>query len=113
MQIFWDRNIQLAEDIASDTFLVASETWSLKGIPENPEAWLYAVAKNKTRDYFKRNSIYDQKILPELKLEVEGRPFEEIDLSTENIEDSQLKMLFTICNPLPKRTNAIHLIVIN
>jgi RNA polymerase sigma-70 factor (ECF subfamily) len=102
-------NIQLAEDIASDTFLVASETWSLKGIPENPEAWLYAVAKSKTRDYFKRNSIYDQKILPELKLEVEGRPFEEIDLSTENIEDSQLKMLFTICNPLLSKEAQISL----
>lgn len=102
-------NIQLAEDIASDTFLVASETWSLKGIPENPEAWLYAVAKNKTRDYFKRNSVYDQKILPELKLDAEDRPFEEIDLSTENIEDSQLKMLFTICNPLLSKEAQISL----
>lgn len=57
-------NIQLAEDIASETFLVATETWSLKGIPEQPKAWLYAVAKNKTRDYFKRRKMFSNKIEP-------------------------------------------------
>ena len=30
--------IEIAEDIASDTFLTASETWGLKGIPANPSA---------------------------------------------------------------------------
>jgi len=97
---FGIQNIQLAEDIASDTFLVATETWSLKGIPDNPKAWLYAVAKNKTRDYFKRNSLYDQKILPELKRNTEEETIQAIDLSEGNIEDSKLRMLFTICNPV-------------
>ncbi len=103
------RNIQLAEDIASDTFLIASETWSLKGIPENPKAWLYSVAKNKAKDYFKRNSIYDQKIVPELKRNQVDHQIEDIDLSPENIEDSQLKMLFTICNPLLSKESQISL----
>lgn len=97
---FGIQNIQLAEDIASDTFLVASETWSLKGIPENPKAWLYSVAKNKTRDYFKRNSIYNQKVIPELSRDHNEGSNHEIDLSDENIEDSKLRMLFTICNPI-------------
>lgn len=92
-------NIQLAEDIASETFLTASETWSFKGIPENPKAWLYAVAKNKTKDYFKRNSTYNQTILPELKQTASNDFHTEIDLSEGNIEDSQLKMLFAICSP--------------
>jgi predicted RNA polymerase sigma factor len=33
-------NIELAEDIVSETFLVATETWSLHGVPENPKAWV-------------------------------------------------------------------------
>ena len=37
-------NIELAEDIVSDTFLKATETWGLKGIPDKPKAWLYQVA---------------------------------------------------------------------
>lgn len=102
-------NIELAEDLASETFLIASETWSLKGIPENPKAWLYAVAKNKTRDYFKRNSIYGQKILPELARDHPEMEFDEIDLSSANIEDSQLKMLFVICDPLLAKESQIAL----
>jgi len=35
-----------AEDIVSETFLSAAETWGMKGIPDNPVAWLYAVARN-------------------------------------------------------------------
>ncbi len=93
-------NIQLAEDIASETFLVAAETWSLKGIPENPKAWLYAVAKNKTRDFFKRKSIFIEKIKPTLSKKQELIDNMELDMSEENIKDSQLKMLFTVCNPI-------------
>ena len=36
-----------AEDIACETFLAALETWPYKGVPPNPAAWLYRVAKNK------------------------------------------------------------------
>jgi len=93
-------NIHLAEDIASETFLVATETWSLKGTPKNPKAWLYAVAKNKTKDYFKRESLFKGKIIPRLSHKKTIEQTIEIDLSDKNIEDSQLKMLFTVCNPI-------------
>ena len=49
--------LSVAEDIASDTFLIAAETWGIKGLPENPVAWLYTVAKNKSRDLLRRNAI--------------------------------------------------------
>jgi len=42
------QHIEIAEDIVSETFLLATETWGIKGIPKNPTAWLYAVAKQKT-----------------------------------------------------------------
>jgi predicted RNA polymerase sigma factor len=50
-------NIELAQDIASETFLKATETWGLKGIPDNPTAWLYKVAKNHATDYFRREGF--------------------------------------------------------
>ena len=46
-------NIQAAEDIASETFLSAFEIWPYKGLPQNPTAWLYSVAKNKALNFFK------------------------------------------------------------
>ena len=91
--------IEIAEDIVSDTFLLASESWSLKGIPENPPAWLYTVAKNKTKDYLKRHTIFQQKIAKQLRHD--ATPFQEVelDLSPANITDSQLAMIFVVCHP--------------
>ena len=42
--------IEIAEDIASETFLVAAQTWGVEGNPINPPAWLYFVAKNKAKN---------------------------------------------------------------
>lgn len=91
--------LEIAEEIASETFLTATETWGVKGNPQNPAAWLYAVAKNKAKNYLQRNSVFQNKILPELT-KSQSESFEpEIDLSPENIYDSQLRMMFTICHP--------------
>lgn len=91
--------IEIAEDIASDTFLAASETWALKGVPPNPTAWLYHVAKNKAKNYLHRGSIFEHKIMPALQNNPDGSPEEEIDLSPQNINDSQLQMMFAVCHP--------------
>ena len=92
-------NIQIAEDIASDTFLLAVDTWTYKGIPANPTAWLYTVAKNKAKNYFRRSNIFSEKIASEIKKISEETEEQEINLSEENITDSQLQMLFAICHP--------------
>lgn len=98
--LFGIHHIEIAEDIVSDTFLTASETWAIKGIPENPTAWLYTVAKNKTKNYFKRNDLFEKKIVTEIKYNSSlNNPEIEIDLSDQNISDSQLAMIFTVCNP--------------
>lgn len=96
---FGSDHIQIAEDIASDTFLLAVETWPFKGIPENPVAWLYTVAKNKAINYFQRNHLFEGKIASEIKNATSITEEFEIDLSEKNITDSQLQMLFAICSP--------------
>jgi RNA polymerase sigma factor (sigma-70 family) len=98
--LFGIDNIEIAEDITSDTFLAATELWSVKGIPENPTAWLYTVAKNKTKNYLKRNSVFEQKLSVEIKHTANKSEEIEIDLSVKNINDSQLAMIFTVCNPV-------------
>ncbi|WP_286965939.1 RNA polymerase sigma factor, partial [Flavobacterium sp. UBA4854] len=98
--LFGIQHIEIAEDIVSDTFLTASETWAIKGIPENPSAWLYTVAKNKTKNYLKRNNVFETKIVSEIKHNTPlNNPEIDIDLSDQNIADSQLAMIFTVCNP--------------
>ncbi len=91
------QHVEIAEDIASDTFLKASEYWAIHGIPKNPTAWLYTVAKNKTKDYFKRLSMFETKVATEQGIDIQ----QEIDFDIDNqlISDSQLAMIFAVCNP--------------
>ena len=91
--------IEIAEDIASDTFLTASQNWGLNGIPANPTAWLYSVAKNKAKNHLQRSSLYQNKIEPGLQHQISNIYQDEIDLSPQNIIDSQLQMMFAICHP--------------
>ena len=98
-KLFGIEYIEIAEDIVSDTFLLASEIWGLRGQPENPTAWLYVVAKNKTRDYLKRNSLFAQTISKEIKRGAKASAEIEVDLSSKNINDSQLAMIFVVCHP--------------
>jgi RNA polymerase sigma factor (sigma-70 family) len=94
------QHIEIAEDIITETFLVATETWGHKGIPLNPAAWLYTVAKQKTLQYFRRNKIYTEKVMPRLTLQQEEyEEMAELNFSHQNIKDSQLQMLFAICAP--------------
>jgi len=98
-RLFGIDHIEIAEDIVSDTFLLASELWGLKGLPDNPTAWLYAVAKNKTKDFLKRNTLFAQKITKGIQYVTPASEEIEIDLSVKNINDSQLAMMFAICDP--------------
>src|SRR6059058_3730160 len=65
--LFGIEHIEAAEDIASETFLLAMETWTYKGIPENPVAWLYVVAKNKAKNYIQRNALFATKIANQIQ----------------------------------------------
>jgi RNA polymerase sigma-70 factor (ECF subfamily) len=93
------QNIALAEDIVSETFLTATEHWGMNGMPDNPTAWLYAVAKQKIAYHFRRQDIYNSKVLPAIKPGEEPVEIPSPDFSPEHIKDSQLQMLFAICNP--------------
>lgn len=97
---FGFNQIEIAEDIASDTFLAAAQGWPVNGIPPNPTAWLYNVAKNKAKNHLQRNSVYEKKVAPQLNDTADIIGENEIDLSPQGIKDSQLQMMFAICDPV-------------
>jgi RNA polymerase sigma factor (sigma-70 family) len=94
-------HLEVAEDIVSETFLQAAETWKVKGIPDNPTGWLYTVAKHKSHKHFKRNKLFTEKIAPQLAEDLPNAyELPESELANELIADSQLQMMFAVCNPI-------------
>ncbi len=72
--------LENAEDIASETFAAAVKIWPIKGLPANPTAWLYNVAKNKARNQLQRTNLFESKISPLLRGADAGYQEREVDL---------------------------------
>lgn len=91
--------LETAEDIASETFLTAAQTWPMQGLPLNPAGWLYTVAKNKAYNHLHRSKLFENRVAPAIGKEAFLFPADDIDLSQSNIKDSQLQMMFAVCHP--------------
>src|SRR6516165_10925581 len=54
-RVFGVHNLALAEDVVQDALCRALEVWKLRGMPENPSAWLMTTAKNRAVDVLRRD----------------------------------------------------------
>lgn len=95
-KIFGLSNLEIIEDAVQDTFIKASIAWRQKQ-PENPEAWLTQAAKNRVIDIFRKLKT-EQKHLPIINQGTNAIAINELFLDSE-IEDAQLRMIFTACHP--------------
>ncbi|GIH74441.1 RNA polymerase sigma factor [Planobispora longispora] len=99
------RDIGLAEELAQDALVSALEQWPETGVPDNPGAWLMAVAKRRAVDRIRRQERLERK-LEEIGHGLESTdPAPEFDtvldtLDTEPIEDDILRLVFTACHPV-------------
>ena len=99
-RIFGLGRLDLAEDVVQDTLCRALETWSIHGLPDNPSAWLMRVARNRAIDLVRRDDQF-RYFAPELAHLL--RPREDLPGDTpaleEEIQDDQLRMMFSCCHP--------------
>lgn len=95
-------NMEMAQDIVQDTLLQAMNTWGFNGIPDNPQGWLYRVAKNKAIDFLRRQKKF-REIRPQyaylLESEYSLTPTVRNLFLHNEIQDSQLRMMFACCHP--------------
>ncbi len=115
-KIFGIENLETAEDVVQDTLLQAMHVWKLKGIPANPSAWLFRVAKNKAIDVIrkKKHSVQfdfsdNEKIL--LTSEYTLNATMEHFWKEEFIKDDLLRMMFACCHPGISKENQITLML--
>lgn len=101
-RVFGLHQLALAEDVAQHAFCRALEVWKVRGIPDNPSAWLLATAKHRALDLL-RHQRTARACAPELarQLEHEGGLQSALDQAflAGNIRDEQLRMMFSCCHP--------------
>lgn len=95
-RIFGLAHLEIIEDAVQDTFLKASVLWR-KEQPEHPEAWLTKAAKNRVLDIF-RTLKAQKNLQSSIKTGTDAIAINELFLDDE-IEDAQLRMIFTACHP--------------
>lgn len=101
-KILGPSNIELAEDVVQDAIIEAINQWSYKGVPGNPTGWLYNVAKHKAINFLNREKLrkkYSSELAHLLQSEWTARPAINHFFSEQEIEDDQLRMMFTCCHP--------------
>ncbi len=103
-RIFGLAHLETIEDAVQDSFYNASLKWR-KRIPDNPEAWLTLSAKNRAIDLLRKIKAEKER---SGKLLRSPAVVAMDDLFLEHeIEDSQLRMIFTSCNPSLKPQDQI------
>jgi RNA polymerase sigma factor (sigma-70 family) len=97
------RDVGLAEELAQDALVAALEQWPESGVPENPGAWLMAVARHRAIDVLRRRERLERKheeLGRALEREQEP-PGPDLDAALDDdIEDELLSLVFTACHPV-------------
>lgn len=96
------QSMDVAGDIVQDTLVKALSAWKADGVPENPSAWLYTVAKRKAVDHLRQvqaRENHHAEINRLLKSEWTLTPTVNQFFKEPEIEDSQLRMIFACCHP--------------
>ncbi|WP_307615846.1 RNA polymerase sigma factor [Variovorax boronicumulans] len=101
------RDVGLAEELAQDALVSALEQWSESGVPDNPAAWLTAVAKRRALDRLRHLQLAEHKA-GEIGREIDAQHemaqddfSEAVDAALDDdIGDDLLRLVFTACHPV-------------
>lgn len=115
-KIFGIDNLELSEDVVQQTFIDALQIWRLKGLPDNPAAWLFRVAKNKAIDVIRRNKFSTQFDFNDneralLKSEYTLSTTMDNLWREELVNDDMLRMMFACCHEDISKESQITLIL--
>jgi RNA polymerase sigma-70 factor, ECF subfamily len=95
------RSFDLAEEAMQEAFTSALGHWPGTGIPENPGAWITAVAHRKLIDYLRRERTKIEKqdaLLHETEMSLWGGDISS-DATSMTFPDDRLRLIFTCCHP--------------
>jgi len=98
-------DFDLAEEMVQEAFVTALETWPVRGLPDNPAAWITTTARNRAIDRLRRDRRFAERqvlLAQDAAFETERRETA-MQAMTEDamspIPDDQLRLIFTCCHP--------------
>jgi len=101
-RLFGVHYLPLAEDVVQDAFCRALEIWKVRGVPDNPGAWLMMTAKNRALDVLRRERTaraFAPELSRQLAVEATLAPAVDEAFAEPAIRDEQLRMMFSCCHP--------------
>ncbi len=93
VRLFGD--IDIAEEMVQEAFVVASERWPVEGLPPNPGGWLTTTARNRAIDRLRREASRNDR---HAQAALVHQRAEEPEMTSE-VSDDRLRLMFTCCHP--------------
>ena len=97
VRLFGD--IDLAEEMAQEAFLVASERWPATGLPPNPGGWITTTARNRAIDRLRREASRHDRHAQAALLHDSTETTETLGGPGADVSDDRLRLIFTCCHP--------------
>jgi len=104
------RHLALAEDAVQDALLRALEVWKFGRAPDHPAAWLMRAAWNRALDLLRRQDRA-ARLVPELTTSLASAGSEAVETARHAIEDDELRMMFSCCDPALGRSAQVAVIL--
>jgi len=93
VRLFGD--IDIAEEMVQEAFLVASERWPQTGVPPNPGGWITTTARHRAIDRLRREASRHDRHAQAALLHEHSEPIEPVG----DVKDDRLRLIFTCCHP--------------
>lgn len=97
------RDVDRAEELAQDALIVALAIWPVRGVPDNPGAWLMAAAKRRAIDAIRRDAMRSRKHA-EIARDLDGvhaMTADTIEAALDDdLGDELLGLIFAACHPV-------------
>jgi predicted RNA polymerase sigma factor len=98
-------HLDVAEEVVQEALLRALQVWPHQGVPDNPEGWLYRVARNLAVDRGRRNTILAA------KLHLLAAEIPEAGWLVEPALDDELALVFLCCHPALSEDSQVALVL--
>jgi RNA polymerase sigma-70 factor (ECF subfamily) len=96
--ILGSEHLSLAEEVVQDALVSALQQWSFRGVPDDPTAWLFHVARNKAIDQLRRSATLREKEPQIVAVLSDTCPADESGFAHE-LADDELRMMLMCCHP--------------